>query len=142
MFKTSSVNRGTCLILVSCAIFLFGCSQQSAGQLSGVWRAEDAVAGKNLVMEFVPGGTGKVFSGSIIGFPTDASFEWQMQGDQITIETVGDDPVTQTMTVLSQYENSFSVRVNRTDLTLVRIDEIIDDDAGDLLSPGDDDQEL
>lgn len=115
-------------------LFLAGCSQQPAGQLSGVWRSEDATAAKNLVIEFVPGGTGKVFSGSIIGFPTNASFDWERKGDQVTIETRGDDPVTQVMTLVSQNENSLTFKVNRTEVTLVRIDDVIADDTESLLS--------
>jgi outer membrane biogenesis lipoprotein LolB len=136
MLKITSVTRGAFLVLLSCAFFLMGCSLQKSEQLSGVWQSEDALASKNLVLEFVPGGTGRVFSGSIIGFPTDADFNWKMKGDQITIETVGDEPIVQMMTILSQDDYSLSVEVNRTELTLVRIDEAIDDDAVDLLSTG------
>lgn len=136
MLKFSAVSRGTLLVLLSCAFFLLGCSPQSSDQLAGVWRSDDAVAGKNVVIEFVPDGTGKVFSGSIVGIPADGPFKWQMKGDQVTIETVGDNPVTQTMTVVSQNNESLSVEVNRTKLKLIRIEGVIGDDAGELLSNG------
>lgn len=136
MLKSISVSRGTLFGLLACAFFLIGCSQQPSEQLVGVWRSDDDVAGKNLVIEFVPDGTGKVFSGSIIGVPADGAFEWEMKGDQVTIEPVGDESVAQTMTVLSQSANTLSVEVNRTELSLVRIEGVIDDDAGDLLSEG------
>jgi hypothetical protein len=140
MLKISSKNRATCFILVACALFLIGCSQQKSDQLFGVWRSEDALASQNLVLEFVPGGTGKVFSGSIIGLPTDAAFKWNMKGDQITLETTGGEPIVTVMTILSQDDYSLSVEVNRTELTLVRIDDVIDDDAVNLLSTGMDDE--
>lgn len=132
MRKISFLNRGLLLVLLSCAVGLAGCSQQTPGELAGVWRSDDAVAGKNLVLEFVPDGSGKVFSGSIIGFPTDTSFEWERQGDEVTIETDGDEPITQVMTILSQEEDSVSVEVNRTQLTLIRIEEDISDDLEDV----------
>lgn len=116
-----------------CGLLLAGCSRQSAGNLSGIWRAEDNVAAKNLVIEFVPDGTGTVFSGSIIGLPADAPIQWRVDGDQIHIETKTDEATAQTLALQSQSENELVISVNRSELTLVRVDNLMDEDAIDSL---------
>lgn len=127
MFKISSKVRSYILVpVISCALFLVACSQQSSAPLSGIWRSEDSLGGKNLVLEFVPDGTGSVFSGSIIGLPADAPFEWEKKGDEIRIETQTGDPATQTLTLLSEEKNTLVVEVNRSELTLIRVDSLID----------------
>ncbi|PXA04067.1 hypothetical protein DDZ13_08485 [Coraliomargarita sinensis] len=112
----------TALVFLLCT----ACSQQKETQISGIWRSEDALDAKNLVIEFVPNGTGQVFSGSIIGFPTDAEFEWRAQGDEVFIETTTEPVVSQTMLLLDNTDQSLEVEVNRTKFTLVRVDDIID----------------
>ena len=136
MLKTNSILCLFYLMLTAVSLSLLGCSRGADAQLSGIWRADDALPAKNLVLEFVPGGSGQVFSGSIIGFPTDAPIKWDMRGDQITLKTLGDEPVVQTITVLSQEAGKLVVEVNRTKLILVRVDDVIDADAVDLLSTG------
>jgi hypothetical protein len=117
----SAVSVGTLL--------LAACSQPSATGLSGIWRADETLAGKNLVIEFVSDGTGKVFSGSIIGLPADGAFEWDRKGDQIRIETVADDPVVQALKIRSQTDSRMLVRVNQSEIELQRVDGLIDEDA-------------
>lgn len=131
MVKIRAKFLNSLIILAACVLFMVGCVQQPSTPVSGIWRSEDAVAAKNLVIEFVPDGSGRVFSGSIIGLPADASFEWNREGNQIQIETATDQPVTQTMTVLSQKERMLVVEVNRTKLTLVRVDDAMDEDIFD-----------
>lgn len=129
MFKISSKTCSYILVPVICALFLIACSQQSTSTISGIWRSEGAPAAKkNLVIEFVPDGTGNVFSGSIIGLPAEASIKWNQKGNQIEIQTLTEDPVTQTMTLVSESDNTLEVEVNRTELTLVRVDNIADED--------------
>lgn len=133
MISFNSTKTALALVLTGFALSFLGCSQQSSDSLSGIWRSDDALAAKNLVIEFVPDGTGSVFSGSIIGFPADASFSWERKGNQVQIETVGDEPVEQTMTIVSQDALALNVEVNRTEFTLVRVDDIMDEDALDSL---------
>lgn len=137
MIKISSLTRSLALVLVVCAFIAAGCSSQSAKQLSGVWRSEDAAVDSNLVLEFVPDGTGQVFSGSSIGLPTDGSFKWTLDGDKVRIETVADEPIIQVMEIVSQEQNRLSVEVNRSEFTLARVDDVISDDALELPSSGD-----
>jgi len=129
MVKIRDVLQNPLFILTACVLFFAGCSQQATTPISGIWRSEDALAAKNLVIEFVPDGSGQVFSGSIIGLPAEASFDWKHKGNQIEIETTAEEPVLQTMTVLSQEERMLVVKVNRTELTLVRVDDAMDEDT-------------
>lgn len=133
MKKFTSSKNVFALLLMGFASFILGCSQQSAAPLSGIWRSEEAVAGKNLVIEFAPGGTGRLFSGSIIGFPTDTAFEWQRDGDRVQIKTVANEAIEQTMTILSHDEKSLLILVNQTELALVRVDGRSDANAANLL---------
>lgn len=128
MFKISSKVRIQILIPAICVLFLIACSQQSTPTISGIWRTDDSLAAKKLVIEFVPDGSGNVFSGSIIGLPAEASFEWNRKGDQIEIQTLTEEPVTQTLTLVSESDNTLEVEVNRTEFTLVRVDNIADED--------------
>jgi hypothetical protein len=130
MFNLRPAHRFVARIaLLGALIFAAGCSNQSVSDISGIWRSEDTVASKNLVIEFVPNETGTVFSGSIIGFPAEAAMEWRMKGNEIHLQTVSDEPITQSMTLLSQEENRLTVRVNRTELELVRVDNLSEEDA-------------
>lgn len=131
-----SLSRKLAVFLVACLFVASGCSSQSAKQLSGVWRSEGVSDDSNLVLEFVPDGSGQVFSGASIGLPSDGSFTWRVQGNQIKIEAVGDESIIQVMEILSQEENRLSVEVNRTQFSLIRVDDVISDDALDLPSLG------
>lgn len=129
MFKIVSVWQLVVSAPLIAALWLAGCAQPSAADMSGIWRAEEALAGKKLVLEFVPDGTGKVFSGSMIGLPTDGGFEWDRDGDEIRIETVADEPVVQTLVIQSQAGDAMVVRVNQSEVELRRVDGLMDEDA-------------
>lgn len=136
MFKINSILHGIAPLIVLIVLIAAGCTSQSSKQLSGVWRSNDASVDSNLVLELMPDGTGQVFSGSSIGLPTDGSFKWSVKGNQITIETVADEPIIQIMEILSQQENRLSVEVNRSKFSMIRVDDVISDDALELPSAG------
>jgi len=132
--KSSSYRyRFAALFALFGALGFIACSTQPTAEISGIWRSEESLAAKKLVIEFVPNGTGTVFSGAIIGFPPDAAMKWKKKGNQIHLETVTDEPITQTLTLLSQTENALEVDVNRTKLKLVRVDNLSKEDAKEVL---------
>lgn len=136
MIIISSLSRSCSLVLLVCGFIAVGCSSQSVKELAGVWRSEDVSVDDNLVLEFVSDGTGQVFSGASIGFPLNASFQWALNGDEIRIETVADEPIVQFMEIVTQQGNRLLVEVNGSEFTLIRVDGVIPEDDLDLPSVG------
>ena len=115
------------------ALVFIGCSERVHSELIGIWRSQEEYAGKALVLEFNTDGTGSVFSGSIIGFPSDADFRWEAQGDKVLMEAIETEPIAVTMAIQSLGPVNLQGMFNGLELNLVRADDRGTDDATESL---------
>lgn len=122
---TRPLSQLFCLV----ALVFVGCSERVPSDLIGIWRSQEAYAGKALVLEFKGDGTGSVFSGSIIGFPSDAVFRWEAQSDAVLMEAIETKPIRVTMEIQTLDAANLQAEFNGVELNLVRAEEREKDDA-------------